>query len=111
MEFSIPLGVSAMRGVGRPDRGCIMIDFVTTAPISVMSKNWSSSRPYPAQPDAVITGDVKVAQASSVLMSTSGSWGSLLPGAITRVSRVMGAHRRLQPIPRSLLEPCLRRTT
>ena len=39
MEFSIPLGVSAMRGVGRPDRGCSITLLVTTAPIAVMSKN------------------------------------------------------------------------
>ena len=52
----MPLGVSAIRGVGRPDRGFSMIDLVTTAPSSVTSKNWSSSRPAAAQPDAVSTG-------------------------------------------------------
>ena len=30
IELSMPLGVSAIRGVGRPDRGCSMIDLVTT---------------------------------------------------------------------------------
>ena len=30
IELSMPLGVSAIRGVGRPDRGRIMIDLVTT---------------------------------------------------------------------------------
>ena len=39
IEFNIPLGVSAMRGVARPARGLVMIDFVTTAPISRRSKN------------------------------------------------------------------------
>ena len=32
IELSMPLGVSAIRGVGRPDRGRSMIDLVTTAP-------------------------------------------------------------------------------
>jgi hypothetical protein len=38
MEFNIPLGVSAMRGVARPDRGASMMLLVTIAPIVVMSK-------------------------------------------------------------------------
>ena len=33
IELSIPDGVSAMRGVGRPWRGLFITDFVTTAPI------------------------------------------------------------------------------
>ena len=56
IELSMPLGVSAIRGVGRPERGASMIDLVTTAPSSATSKNWSSSRPAAAQPDAVRTG-------------------------------------------------------
>jgi hypothetical protein len=39
MELSIPLGVSAIRGVARPDLGFKAIDFVTTAPISSKGKN------------------------------------------------------------------------
>ena len=39
MELSIPLGVSAIRGVARPDRGLTEIDLVTTAPSSSKSKN------------------------------------------------------------------------
>ena len=39
-----------------PSAAASMIDLVTIAPISVMSKNWSSSRPAAAQPDAVSTG-------------------------------------------------------
>ena len=33
IELSIPDGVSAIRGVGRPWRGLFITDFVTTAPI------------------------------------------------------------------------------
>ena len=32
IELSMPLGVSAIRGVGRPERGLRMMDLVTTAP-------------------------------------------------------------------------------
>ena len=56
IELSMPLGVSAIRGVARPDRGLSMIDFVTTAPIAVRSTNGSSSRPAAAHPEAVSTG-------------------------------------------------------
>ena len=66
IELSIPLGVSAMRGVARPDRGLSMIDLVTTPPSSVTSKNWSSSRPAAAQPLAVKTGFGKRVPASTV---------------------------------------------
>jgi hypothetical protein len=52
----MPLGVSAIRGVGRPARGASMTDLVTTAPTSATSKNCCSSRPAAAQPDAVSTG-------------------------------------------------------
>ena len=50
IELSIPLGVSAIRGVGRPDRGPSMTDLVTMAPILDTSMNWASSRPELAQP-------------------------------------------------------------
>ena len=56
IELSIPLGVSAIRGVGRPARGASITDLVTTAPILATSKNWASSRPAPAHPDAVRIG-------------------------------------------------------
>ncbi len=56
IEFSMPLGVSAIRGVGRPDRGLSMTDLVTIAPILDTSMNWASSRPAPAHPDAVMIG-------------------------------------------------------
>ena len=39
IEFNMPLGVSAIRGVARPARGLVMIDLVTIAPISRKSKN------------------------------------------------------------------------
>ena len=47
IELSIPLGVSAIRGVARPERALSMIDLVTTPPSCVTSKNWSSSGPRP----------------------------------------------------------------
>ena len=72
IELSMPLGVSAMRGVGRPERGAIMMLLVTTAPISVTSKNWSSSRPAAAQPLAVSTGAGRSSAPSDVDMSTTG---------------------------------------
>src|SRR6202167_6226416 len=56
IEFSIPLGVSAIRGVGLPARGASITDLVTTAPILETSKNCASSRPAPADPDAVRIG-------------------------------------------------------
>src|SRR5271165_5896843 len=52
----MPLGVSAIRGVGLPDRGASMTDLVTIAPILDTSTNCASSRPAPAQPDAVMIG-------------------------------------------------------
>ena len=57
MELSIPAGVSAIRGVARPDRGAVAMLLVTTAPMAVTSKNRSSSRPAAAQPEAVSTGE------------------------------------------------------
>ena len=57
IELSIPLGVSAMRGVARPARGLVMIDLVTIAPMSRKSKNCASSLPELAQPLAVKIGD------------------------------------------------------
>ena len=56
IELSIPLGVSAMRGVARPFRALSITDFVTTPPIVVMSKNCDNSRPELAQPLAVKVG-------------------------------------------------------
>ena len=66
IEFSMPLGVSAIRGVGRPDRGRSMIDLVTTAPSSATSKNWPSSLPAAAHPDAVRIGFGSCSDASEV---------------------------------------------
>ena len=54
--MSIPDGVSAIRGVPRPERGLAMTVLVTKAPSSVMSKKRCSSRPLAAQPEAVMTG-------------------------------------------------------
>ena len=43
IELSIPLAVSAIRGVGRPARGRRITDFVTTPPSVVTSVKVSSS--------------------------------------------------------------------
>ena len=56
-------------GGDRPDRGWSMTLLVTTAPMRVMSKNWSSSRPAAAQPEAVRTGLGMRMPSRSVLMS------------------------------------------
>ena len=50
---------------------------MTTAPIEVMSINWSSSFPAAAQPDAVNTGDSKLILAKSTDMSTEVLLGTL----------------------------------
>lgn len=56
MELSIPLGVSAIRGVGRPGRTFDITDLVTIPPISRSGKNCANSRPELAQPLAVNVG-------------------------------------------------------
>src|SRR3954463_11389629 len=71
IELSIPLGVSAIRGVGRPLRGGSWIDFVTTPPIARRSLYGASSRPAAAQPEAVNTGSSKTEPARSMDMSMS----------------------------------------
>src|SRR6185437_8622352 len=71
IEFSMPLAVSAIRGVGRPAWGTSWTDLVTTAPIRDTSRNWASSRPEPAQPDAVRTGLGSSVSPSRVRRSTA----------------------------------------
>ena len=56
IELSIPLGVSAMRGVARPGRTLDITDLVTIPPISRNGKNCANSRPELAQPLAVNVG-------------------------------------------------------
>ena len=56
IELSIPLGVSAIRGVGRPVRSFDITDLVTTPPISRKGKNCANSRPELAHPLAVKVG-------------------------------------------------------
>ena len=70
IELSIPDGVSAMRGVGRPWRGLVITDLVTTAPISFNAKNWASSLPLLAHPLAVNMGEGNQALPSVVDIST-----------------------------------------
>ena len=61
IEFNIPEGVSAIRGVALPYLGLFITDFVTTAPISFKSKNCANSLPELAQPLAVNIGVLKKA--------------------------------------------------
>ena len=56
IELSIPLGVSAIRGVARPVRTFDITDLVTIPPMSRRGKNCASSRPELAQPLAVNVG-------------------------------------------------------
>jgi hypothetical protein len=56
IELSIPLGVSAIRGVARPARALDITDLVTIPPISRKGKNCANSRPELAQPLAVKVG-------------------------------------------------------
>ena len=56
IELSIPLGVSAIRGVGRPVRTLDITDLVTIPPISRNGKNCANSRPELAHPLAVNVG-------------------------------------------------------
>src|SRR3954452_12246754 len=94
MELSIPLGVSAIRGVGRPLRGWSWIDFVTTPPMAVRSLYGASSRPAAAQPDAVKTGSGKTTPASSLDMSMSaGGVASAVVRIVTSPTSVH-LHRR-----------------
>ena len=53
----MPLGVSAIRGVARPERGSSMMLLVTTAPSVDTSPNCDNSLPAAAQPDAVRVGE------------------------------------------------------
>ena len=70
IELSMPLGVSAIRGVGRPARGRSVTDLVTTAPSVDTGANGCSSRPAAAHPDAVSTGLGSTAPARSVVIFT-----------------------------------------
>ena len=70
MELSMPLGVSAIRGVARPERAFFIMLLVTTAPIFVKSPNCESSLPAAAQPDAVAVGPTSCKLPSEVERST-----------------------------------------
>ena len=91
IELSMPLGVSAILGVGRPARGASITDFVTTAPILETSRNCASSRPEPAHPDAV-----RIGFGSSALPSRA------------RRSVAMGQPLRARPPVRPAARPCAR---
>src|SRR3989337_4557226 len=56
MAFSIPAGVSHMRGGGLPLLDFRAIPFTMIAPILLRSQYLDISSPYPAVPDASITG-------------------------------------------------------
>ncbi|CAB4943066.1 unannotated protein [freshwater metagenome] len=74
MELSIPEGVSAILGVGLPDRALTMIDLVTIAPISFNGKNCDNSLPEPAHPLAVKIGLGKLVLLKDVAKSKLDMW-------------------------------------
>ena len=113
IELSIPAGVSAIRGVPRPDRGSAITDLVTNAPSSRMSKNRASSRPLAAQPEAVIIGLGRVTAPSRTDMSTAISDHPpgvrrpcrRAPGIPRRRRRPTGRGHRGRPAPRRTTAP------
>ena len=108
MEFSIPLGVSAILGVGRPARGATITDLVTTAPILATSKNWASSRPAPAHPDAVRIGfgsstwPSLVRRSTAMLLPPGRAGGAGRPGRAGCPGRPVGRVRLGSGPPRSV---------
>ena len=56
MAFSIPAGVSTMRGGGLPGRGFTVTVLVTIPPSRLRSTNSCNSLAYPNVPDAASTG-------------------------------------------------------
>jgi hypothetical protein len=56
MELSIPLEVSATRGLAFPDHGSDETPLVTIAPRRDRSMNCANSRPEAKVPEAVMTG-------------------------------------------------------
>ncbi len=75
IEFSMPLGVSAIRGVGRPDRGASMTDLVTTAPslghVEELGQLPAGGRAAGGGEDRV--GQLDVARAGSLQVDACGS--------------------------------------
>src|SRR5215472_14085337 len=102
MEFSIPLLVSAIRGVGRPALGASITDLVTIAPILETSMNWASSRPELAHPEAVMIGF-----GSSVSPSRTRRSGAMAR-PLRRVTRGSGPGRPVRRRSRSRRAPHLR---
>ncbi len=68
-ELSMPAGVSWTRGGGLPAHGSTDSDFTTTAPRPARSTCRASSSPWPAVPDAVITGWRSATDPTVVAMS------------------------------------------
>ncbi len=67
--FSMPCAVGWSRGAGLPSHANAASDLVTTAPTDARSKAPASSTPYPAVPEAVITGDDNVTAPMRVVRS------------------------------------------
>ncbi len=55
--LSMPCAVGCKRGAGLPSHANAASDLVTSAPIDARSNAPASSTPYPAVPDAVMTGE------------------------------------------------------
>ncbi len=71
MPFSMPLGVSLIRGVALPALGSSITLLVTTPPMEVKSIKLDSSLPLAAHPEAVKTGLASLTPKKSQLISTA----------------------------------------
>ena len=113
IELSMPDGVSAILGVGRPARGSAMTDLVTKAPRREMSKNRCSSWPLAAQPDAVMTGlgsrtSPRATDRSAITARPTARprRRRLAPARSPQRTRPTGPGRRGTPGPRGTSGPC-----
>ena len=69
-ELIIPAVVSCTRSGGFPATGSACSDFTTTAPSAARSRYGASSAPWPAVPEAVITGLGNLTEPTVTAMST-----------------------------------------
>ena len=76
IEFSMPLAVSAMRGLALPAHGSSETPLVTIAPRRARSTKSANSRPEANVPDAVITGIAQLERADGERSCPQRSLGS-----------------------------------
>ena len=94
MEFSMPDGVSAMRGVGLPSQGVKETPLVVMAPRRATSKKSAYSLPEPKVPEASVTGFF-IRRPPKSTASAGASWAS--SGAIAAFSFTRPPPRRQRP--------------